>query len=447
VQGVREAIRDRLVDVFGDEWWEKGVEYALQGQLLNALREMVEKNPNHDRHQFIETSHFAWIIVKHHNEVFSDAFSDTVRAFNDLRWLNELRNEWAHRYDIAPARAIQASNIMKSVLASLRREEALEIERMGQEFVVDTKEQEDEAAPTYHGLEHHGVAISEKAIATLEAFRNLQSYLVMDKSVTLCAVGGKDHAEVTITVQNTAPSNIGGPLVYFNLVVVTYLRSQSSNLREVVTGTSGSFGDIYDLLNGRMNRSEGILQLGPLRPGETSEATFSLPVKKLLEVELEVIGVIDSNRLLSFHHTTTLPAEFLGPIQQEFIDRLESVGVREFVNNALEQIVSLDSSMTLSQIATVREEIKAYSSKSTEKRNALAALTGDYGLSRESTIGSRLREIILTLVEFEEKLTALDHAIGQTDLELILATAQNLRQVQLAVIRLEDTLRDMVEGD
>ena len=122
VQGVREALRDRLVAAFGDEWWEKGVEYALQGNLLKALQDLVEKNPGHNRHQFMDTSHFGWIIVKHHNGVFSDAFSNTVKTFNDLRRLNDLRNEWAHRYDISPARSIQAADLMKSILASLRRE-------------------------------------------------------------------------------------------------------------------------------------------------------------------------------------------------------------------------------------------------------------------------------------------------------------------------------------
>ena len=447
VHGVRESIRDRLVAAFGEEWWRKGVEYALQGQLLNSLLDMVEKNPNHDRCQFIETSHFGWIVVKHHNQLFADAFSDTVRAFRDFRDLNELRNEWAHRYDISPARAVQGANIMKSILAALRREEALEIERMSQEFVLDSREREDEKVPSYQGMEHRVFLASESDMAPLEAFRHLQTYLLIDKSVKLPESGEDTNAEITVTVQNTAPDNIGGPSVHYSQVVVTYLKTESRSLREVIEGRDDGSRNIRDIIDEVNYRSEGALSLGGLHPGESRTATFSLPVKKLLEVELEMLGVIDSNRLFAFHRATGLPSDVLVPIQRQFISSLEVVGVREFVNKALERLGALDSSITLSQIAIVREEIKAFSSESAEKRNSLAALTRDYALTRESTVGSRLREIILTLDEFEKKLDVLDDAIGKTDLGLIAESAQDLKQVQLAVIRLEDAFRTMVESD
>ena len=323
----------------------------------------------------------------------------------------------------------------------------MEIERMSQEFVLDTKEREDEKVPSYQSLEHQGFLHSETAMAPLEAFRQLQSYLVMDKSVVLPTEDGNGNAEVTITVHNTAPSSIGGPSIRFSLVVVTYLKAETRSLREIIEGNDDVFRDIRDLVHDMGRETEGALHLGALRPGEVGKATFSLPLKKLLEVELDVLGIIDPNRLLTFHRATGLPSEVLSPIQQEFLGRLEAISVREFVNKALEHISTLDSNITLSQIATVREEIKTYSSKSAEKRNDLAELTREYALSRESMVGSRLRETILTLAEFEQKLTVLDEAIGQTDLELIMEAAQNLKQVQLALIRLEDALKTVVERD
>ena len=140
VQGVRQAIKDRLVASFGTNWWSRGVEDALPGNMLKSLQNLIEKNPSYDREFFIETSNFGHIIVKNHNELFADAFSDTVRTWTDLRRLNDLRNEWAHVHDFSPARAVQAAELMTSILASLRREEALEIERMSQEYVLEPTE-------------------------------------------------------------------------------------------------------------------------------------------------------------------------------------------------------------------------------------------------------------------------------------------------------------------
>ena len=51
------------------------------------------------------------------------------------------------------------------------------------------------------------------------------------------------------------------------------------------------------------------------------------------------------------------------------------------------------------------------------------------------------------LVEFEKNLAALDEAIGLTDLALITDAVRNLRQTQLAVLRVEDTIRTMASAN
>ena len=80
---------------------------------------------------------------------------------------------------------------------------------------------------------------------------------------------------------------------------------------------------------------------------------------------------------------------------------------------------------------------------SREKREALGALANEFSLSRESTLGGRTREIVLGLVQFEEHLSALDQAIGLTDLDLITQAVSNLQQIQLSVLRVEDAIRTM----
>ena len=121
-QGVRRALRERLTSSFGEDWWKKGVEHALTPDQIKNLHIEIERNPDRERHLLLDDGHFGWIITKHHNEVFSDAFTDTVRTFREFRGLSSLRNEWAHVQDISLARSRQAAELMKHILASLRCE-------------------------------------------------------------------------------------------------------------------------------------------------------------------------------------------------------------------------------------------------------------------------------------------------------------------------------------
>ena len=75
--------------------------------------------------------------------------------------------------------------------------------------------------------------------------------------------------------------------------------------------------------------------------------------------------------------------------------------------------------MTIADIARIRGNIQVFKASSTEKREALGAITQEFNLNRESTLGGRTREIVLGLVEFEKNLVSLDEAIGLTDLDLI----------------------------
>ena len=413
VQGVRRAICQRLQSAFGDEWWERGVELALRPEQRESLRSQVERRPGRDRQLLLDVSHFGWIIVNHHNEVFSDAFRDTLWAANEIRFLTNLRNEWAHVQDIPLTLAKRAADSMKSILASLRCEEALEIERMSDHLDIQPGDMQDghhvddlTPDPPYD--------TSGPAAGPWELWRQLRSYLVVDKSIEFFDDERRNlrRAQVAVRVHNTAPDSGDWPAVHFKSVQVN------------VTG-----GDSQDL--------------GSLEPGGMAEAEFTFPAMQLVDIDIQVEYQIDGDRLWGFRQPANLPAEVIGPLQQEFVNRLEAIGVKEFVNRALEEIGVPDQSMTLADIARIRSNIQILAPGSREKREALGALADEFSLSRASTLGGRTREIVRGLVEFEENLASLDQAIGLTDLDLITQAVSNLQQIQLSVLRVEDAIRTM----
>ena len=77
-----------------------------------------------------------------------------------------------------------------------------------------------------------------------------------------------------------------------------------------------------------------------------------------------------------------------------------------------------------------------------QKREALGALFGEYHLDRESRLGAPFREVILLLHELEQKkIDEMDTAISQTDVESIRGVARDFEQLQIAVLRGRDTIR------
>ena len=413
VQGVRRAICQRLQSAFGDEWWERGVELALLPELRESLRNQVERRPSRDRQHFLDASHFGWIIVNHHNEAFADAFNDTIWAANEIRFLTNLRNEWAHIQGIPLAWARRAADSMKSILASLRCEEALEIERMSNHLSSQVEELEeddqvDDIAP------EPPFDSSGPSAGPWELWHQLRSYLVVDKFVEFFDDERRNRrqAQVTVRVHNTAPDSSDWPAVHFKSVQVHVRGGESQDL-------------------------------GSLDPGKMAETHFAFPAMQLVDIDIQVAYQIDGDRLWGFRQSTNLPSEVICPLQQEFVSRLDAIGVKEFVNSALEEIGVPDQSMTLADIARIRSNIQVLTPGSREKRQALEALANQFSLNRESMLGGRTREIMLGLAEFEKNLAALDQAIGLTDLDLITEAVSNLKQIQLSVLRVEDTIRSM----
>ena len=412
IQGMRRAIRHRLESAFGADWWNRGVLPALKPDHLKNLQIEMDRNPDRERHLLLDAPHFGLVIAQHHNEIFLDAFTDTIRTYKDLRRLSGVRNEWAHIQNISLPRARQAAEVMRQLLASLSCEEALEVERMSRDVAFEsggdkTDELLEDLSDQYGGLDSQ-----ESATEPWSFWRQLQSFLVMEKSIALPEDETEGEARVTIKVHNTAPDSRNLPTVNFRSVTVS----------SSATGEQG---------------------LGEMRPGDTLEAEFMLPTRQLVEVEFEVRGEIDADRLFEFSRTTSPPEEVVAPLRQEFLNRLESIGVREFVSGALEAIHDPDPNMTLADIARIRELLQSQSGLAADKRNALAQLFRDFRLSRGSTLGGRTREIILALQQIERKLGILHEVMGRTDVESMAEAVSDLKQVQIAVLRVEDTIRSM----
>lgn len=415
IQGVRRAIRDRLVGAFGNEWWGMSVDSAIKGDLLESLHREIEKDPDRERLLFLDAPHFAWIVNNHHNEIFSDAFPDGEKTLNDFRRLTGLRNRWAHVQEISVSRAWKAAEIMKHILASLRCEEAVEVDQMTQEFVFepDNLIMEDSLA----GLEHEQGDFDTRdfEVAPRTFLHQLQSYLVIEKAVDFPDDQSNEKARVIIRARNTAPDSSGWPSVHFRSVTIRDSRGKD-------------------------------YRLGELPPGATREVAVTFHSKELMGIEFTIYGAIDSERLFQFSRGSTLPEGVISPLKQEFVDRLESIAVRALVDDILGLIGVPNNDMPFAEVVRIRESLKQQVQCMEEKRTALGKLYDDFHLHRASSLGGRTREISLSLVEFEEKLSALDEAIGQTNLDLMNEAVSNLKQVQLSVIRVEDAIRTMTTG-
>ena len=403
------------MEAFGDEWWERGIERSLDGEILKNLQGNLERNPDSERHFLLDASHFPWIVSSNHNQVFADAFPDSQRSFQDLRRLVGIRNEWAHVQEMPTSRAWQAADLMKHVLASLRCEETVEVDRMIQDFVFepDAHSSGDVLVDLDPGDDE--IDIHDMRAAPKTFWHQIQSYLSTDKAVRMPDDPSNEDAKIVIRAHNTAPDSKDWPSVHFRSVIV-----RDSN------------GNEYGL--------------GDIAPGESREIECKYYNKELIGIEFSISGHVDASKLFQFSRSSTLPEDVISPLRQEFVHRLESIAVREFVEDVLNLIGNPDPNMTFADIARIRASIKETAQQIEEKRTLLGSLSKDFRLARASTLGGRTREIILSLVEFEKKLSALDEAIGQTNLDLMNEAVSNLKQVQLSVIRLEDAIKTLATG-
>ena len=320
------------------------------------------------------------------------------------------------------ARARQASHLMRRILVSLRCEEGLEVERMIQDMAGEPGTEVLEAEMEELEPQDGATELNVGATTQLSLWRQVQSYLVVEQTIERLEDQSTDEARVVVTVHNAAPDSRDWPSVHFRSVEI---RVPVSALER---GHSGQ------------------RELGEIAPGDTRQVEFKYPVRQLISFEVEISGEIDTEKLFRFTRTQNPPHEIIEPLRREFLDKLESIDVKEVVNSVLEQVDAPISTMTLSDIARVREALQRESERIEGKRDEVVKLFEDFKLGRQSTLGARTREIILALDEFRQKLQVLDKAMSSTDMEMINEALSNLKQIHLAVLRVEDVARAATSG-
>ncbi len=112
VRGMRFGITDRLMEAFGDDWWEHGVLSALSEEQRDNLCKDTRKLQKYDdsRSELLDASHSQRVMLGRNNHIFADALPDPARASRRLGQLVHLRNEWAHVQDMSLARTLQYEN-------------------------------------------------------------------------------------------------------------------------------------------------------------------------------------------------------------------------------------------------------------------------------------------------------------------------------------------------
>ena len=417
IKGVRRAIKDRLEAVFEKDWWEWGVDLALSEDQKTYLREHITRERNREPYLFLDPSHFIAIITKNHNQAFSDAFTNIRKTSNDLRILVALRNDWAHTQEMPWGRAIQGADLMRHILVSLNCAEAVEVDRMLRESAHDAGN--DPAKEEIGVLEHPDGGLEHEApLSEAPSFwHQMQSYLQYRTHVEDLGSSDDGRVKVIVTVFNSAPDSLDYPYVQFRSVTIT---------------------SSVPLDGGRRHE----MSLEQMDPGDIRHVEFELPKHGLLSAEFEIKADLDAEKLFHFRRIGSFPDDILAPIQARFVERLKAVGVREFVSEVLESIGEPDAKMTLADMTRIRESIGRQPARITAKQEAIGQIIADFHMSRSSLLRERVRDIARTLDAFGRQLDSLDVAIGKTDLERMNQAIEDLKGIELALIRVEDVVRD-----
>ena len=328
--------------------------------------------------------------------------------------LTRTRNQWAHMQDIPTTRVKQAVDRMKHILASMRCEEALEIDNISGSLDMEFHDDVNEGVPDLDNPDDTSlVRESDTPSSPWALWHQLQSYLVFEESVVLPSEGSSSNARVTVTVHNTAPVSTDLPEIHFKSV---YVRTSDGSRNNDV---------------------------GYMKPGETREMRFSFPPMQLIEIEFDVFGEVDADRLLGVQKKIVLPDEVVDPLRQEFVHRFGSIGIKEFVTDALEIIDAVNPNMTLADVDEARSRLNSLSEDVEVKRSALEELMRDFQLDQNWNLGTRVWEIQRSLEEFRSRISDLHRAISRIDLRRMNRALGDLRQIQLAVLRVEDSVRAM----
>ena len=430
IRGIRSSLRERLQGVFGDDWFQRAVLPAVTDVQRENLNVALGKWQPSDHATLLDAGHFGRIVSWNHAAAFAGIFTEIDYALRQFRFLAAMRNDWAH---IPPdglpmTRVVAAIQTMQALLVTLRCREALEIGRlMSQRNLGQSEAPLTDLIPDTTDSDYDGSDGDDRmdvlATEPLGLWHVLRAYLVAEAFI----VPGPAHdrrgnplegqVQVTVRVSNVAPASEDRPHIRFERVNLAVRPDRQ--------------GD---------NRPE----LGTLEPGQTVERQFALYDKEVAHFEYQVTGRVDTREFFGIQQNGGLPTAVVRPILNEFSTRFEAIGIKEPLNQALASLTVVSPTMTLSEASQVRQELEQAGLLIEEKRNLLGYLSEEFYLDSESSLGTRVREVILLLEELEAKIQAVDAAIGQTNLEAIQLAVNGLEQLQLSVLQVEETIRGML---
>lgn len=445
VQGVRIAMRERLENAHGAAWWANGVIAAMSRQRQEAYRNFLKNRSEQvspdDWGSLLDTPHFAAIVAHNYSTAFADAFNNSMSAFRDLQSIARARNRWAHVQQMPFPHTLTAIDTMGSVLASLQRREALDIQKMRNAFLqeissvisVEEPEEVEDMIQAEDDIEDTYVP-DEQGSPLFSSWHELRSYLTIDTEVESGANTQDETVLVTVRVSNTAPASPDLPKVRFVDVKLNVPSGSIDDRRRGRGGYNRDYGD--------------------LEPGQSFEEEFTFPRKRIIAVNFSVYGQIDLDSLFNFRQKSGLPTEVVKRVLDEFVEGFQGLEVKEFVERSLAVMSAAGSEMTMQQAAALRKEIEDIRPILGEKMQNLHHLAQVFGFnidrgddqSGDYSLGNECAEILRLLREFGGNLLKLDKAIGETDVDLIQQSVNGLEQQQLAIMRLENAIKEQ-SGD
>ena len=150
---------------------------------------------------------------------------------------------------------------------------------------------------------------------------------------------------------------------------------------------------------------------------------------------------MDWERLFTFQRSKGLPSEVVKPVLDEFMSQFEELQIKEFLQDVLASINDAQPTMTMQDVAQLRRRLEEYQEIVSVKVRGIDGLFREFMLHKGTTLGAQCIEVIQFLRSLTSKMHSLDEAISQTDLELISQAVNDLEQSQLAIVRMETTIK------
>ena len=426
MHGMRRALREGLESAYGEEWFRRGVLLALTERQRETIEAELARWPDPDYANQMDTGHFGRILRWNHGAVFASHFPELELAMGQFNTLRQMRNDWAHVLPgaLSPQRAVSAAQLMREHLLKLNCEEAILIDSILKDGKIQDVENPmlELVSPAERPDDYNDDEQADEApVSPGTLWHTLRGYLVSECLVEPIQVTGEEsrpreaQVSVTIRISNVAPSGDNAPEVIFENVELQVPLAQQSS---------------------RDSR------IGTLEPGQTVESQFTLPEKAAADFEYRVSGNVDHRRYFRIQVKGGLPGQLVGQVLNDFVQRFDSIEIGEPFNRALAAISVVRPTMSLADAAVVRVELTQLQPAIEERIAGVTGLLREFHLRRrESALGSHCNDIVALMRDLSSNLQAMDDAIGGTDLEAIDEAVKNLRQLQLAVLQVEETVR------